>query len=70
MLGLTPQEHAAARLAARGLTNRKIARELVLSVKTTEYHLGHAHAKLAVRSRAGLAAVLTGDLEQTGAPAR
>ncbi|WP_460068704.1 AAA family ATPase [Streptomyces sp. YKOK-I1] len=57
---LTPQEHAVTRLAATGLTNRAIARELVLSAKTVEYHLSHAYAKLGVRSRVELAARLGG----------
>ncbi|MGW6904572.1 ATP-binding protein [Streptomyces sp. NPDC054940] len=51
---LTPQEHAVAQLAATGLTNRQIARELVLSAKTVEYHLSHAYAKLGIRSRVEL----------------
>lgn len=55
MAALTPQELAVARLVAAGLTNRQAARELVLSVKTVEYHLGHAYAKLQVTSRAQLA---------------
>ncbi|MFF7980257.1 LuxR C-terminal-related transcriptional regulator [Streptomyces sp. NPDC007901] len=54
--GLTPQEHAVAQLAATGLTNRRIARELILSVKTVEYHLSHAYAKLGISSRVGLVA--------------
>ena len=65
-LGLTPQEHAIARLASQGLTNRQIAHDLVLSVKTIEYHLSHAYTKLNVPSRAALAAVLTSDLERPG----
>nr|WP_062342364.1 LuxR family transcriptional regulator [Herbidospora sakaeratensis] len=52
---LTPQEHAVARLVAAGLTNRQVARELVLSVKTVEYHLGHVFTKLGIGSRAQLA---------------
>jgi DNA-binding CsgD family transcriptional regulator len=51
---LTPQELAVARLAANGLTNRDIARQLIVSVKTVEYHLGHAYTKLEVTSRAQL----------------
>ncbi|MEV7013077.1 AAA family ATPase [Streptosporangium sp. NPDC051022] len=54
-LGLTPQEYAVARLAADGLTNRQVARELVLSVKTVEYHLGHVFTKLGIASRVHLA---------------
>jgi DNA-binding CsgD family transcriptional regulator len=52
---LTPQELAVARLVAAGRSNRQAARELVISVKTVEYHLGHVYAKLQVASRAQLA---------------
>jgi DNA-binding CsgD family transcriptional regulator/tetratricopeptide (TPR) repeat protein len=55
---LTPQELAVARLVAAGRTNRQAAAELVVSVKTIEYHLGHAYAKLAVTSRTQLALAL------------
>ncbi|MCD7443939.1 AAA family ATPase [Streptomyces lincolnensis] len=55
---LTPQEYAVAQLAATGLTNRQIARELVLSAKTVEYHLSHAYAKLGIRSRVELVALV------------
>ena len=58
---LTPQELAVARLAAKSLTNRQIARELVVSVKTVEYHLGHVYAKLQVTSRVQLALQFTED---------
>jgi ATP/maltotriose-dependent transcriptional regulator MalT len=51
---LTPQELAVGRLVVQGLTNRQIARELVVSVKTVEYHLGHVYAKLQVTSRVQL----------------
>lgn len=56
---LTPQEHAVAQLAATGLSNRQIARELILSVKTVEYHLSHAYAKLGIGSRIGLVGRIT-----------
>ncbi|MFI6015244.1 AAA family ATPase [Streptomyces sp. NPDC051243] len=57
-LSLTPQELAVARLAADGLSNRRIAHELVLSVKTVEYHLSHVYAKLGIASRSELPAKL------------
>jgi len=53
---LTPQEFAVARLAVAGRRNREIADELVLSLKTVDFHLGHVYAKLRVRSRTELAA--------------
>ncbi|NGN67354.1 helix-turn-helix transcriptional regulator, partial [Streptomyces sp. A7024] len=52
---LTPQELAVARAVASGLTNRQVARELVISVKTVEYHLGRLYPKLGVESRTQLA---------------
>jgi DNA-binding NarL/FixJ family response regulator len=55
---LSPREQSVARLAARGLTNRQIAAELVISVKTVEVHLGHIFAKLEVATRTQLAAKL------------
>ena len=55
---LTPAELRVARLAARGLANREIAQTLVVTVKTVETELGHAYAKLGIRSRRELAGVL------------
>jgi DNA-binding CsgD family transcriptional regulator len=52
---LTPQERAVARLAGERMSNREIAAELMLSVKTVEHHLTRVYAKLGVRSRADLA---------------
>ncbi|MFN2606436.1 MAG: response regulator transcription factor [Acidimicrobiales bacterium] len=39
-----------------GRTNREIAFELVMSVKTVEHHLSAIYAELGVRSRPQLAA--------------
>lgn len=55
-LDLTPQELAVARLVAAGGSNREVAAELVVSVKTVGYHLGNVYAKLGVSSRSQLAA--------------
>ena len=55
---LTPAELRVARLAARGLANREIAQTLVVTVKTVETELGHAYAKLGIRSRRELAVAL------------
>jgi DNA-binding CsgD family transcriptional regulator len=43
------------KLAATGLSNKKIARTLFLSVHTVEMHLSRSYAKLGVRSRSQLA---------------
>jgi DNA-binding CsgD family transcriptional regulator len=51
---LTPQENSVATLVASGLSNREVAAELMLSVKTIEYHLVNTFAKLGVRSRTQL----------------
>ncbi|HET9103252.1 MAG TPA: AAA family ATPase [Solirubrobacteraceae bacterium] len=53
---LTPQERSVARLVAEGLANREVAAELVVSVRTIEYHLTHVYAKLGLTSRAQLVA--------------
>ncbi|WBU37749.1 LuxR C-terminal-related transcriptional regulator [Homoserinibacter sp. YIM 151385] len=48
---LTPREREVAELAAAGRLNREIADELHVAVKTVEYHLARALAKLGLRSR-------------------
>jgi DNA-binding CsgD family transcriptional regulator len=55
---LTPQELAVARLVVSGRTNREVAAQLVLSVKTVGYHLSNIYTKYGVRSRTELAATL------------
>ena len=57
---LTTQEQAVARLVCMGKSNREVAAELVVSVKTVGYHLGNTYAKLGVNSRTQLAALLSG----------
>jgi predicted ATPase/DNA-binding CsgD family transcriptional regulator len=54
--GLTKREFEVAALVARGLTNREIAAELFLSVRTVEVHVDHILSKLGFRTRTQLAA--------------
>jgi DNA-binding CsgD family transcriptional regulator len=61
---LTASERRVARLAADGLTNRRIAEELFVTMATVETHLRHAFRKLGIRSRDDLAAALSGEEEQ------
>jgi DNA-binding NarL/FixJ family response regulator len=55
---LTPAEYRVCSLAAKGLTNRKIAAELFITIKAVEWHLSRSFAKLGIASRKELAAVL------------
>jgi ATP/maltotriose-dependent transcriptional regulator MalT len=62
---LTPQELRVALQVAEGLTNQEVAARLFLSHKTIEVHLGHIYGKLGVRSRTGLARLVSsGSLPQ------
>lgn len=51
---LTPSERRVARLAAQGRSNREIAQELFVSVRTVEAHLRGIFAKLDLSSRTEL----------------
>jgi predicted ATPase/DNA-binding NarL/FixJ family response regulator len=53
---LTRREREVAAWIARGLTNRQIADELVISEMTADSHVGHILRKLGFRSRAQVAA--------------
>jgi DNA-binding CsgD family transcriptional regulator/Tfp pilus assembly protein PilF len=55
---LTPQERRVAMAAAAGKHNAEVARQLSVSVNTIETHLGHIYAKLGIRSRSELAALM------------
>ncbi|PBC47672.1 protein kinase [Rhodococcus sp. ACPA1] len=53
---LTKREQQVAALVARGLTNREIAAQLVISPRTAQGHVEHVLAKLGFTSRAQIAA--------------
>ena len=50
--GLTERELDVLRLLAGGRTNKEIAEELVLSVRTVERHIGNLYGKISARGRA------------------
>lgn len=52
---LTEREVEVLRLLARGLTNRQIAEELVVSPRTVQHHVSHVFDKVGRRTRAGAA---------------
>jgi DNA-binding CsgD family transcriptional regulator len=64
--GLTPTEQRVAALVAEGRSNKQVARELFVAVRTVEFHLSNIYDKLHIRSRTELAALLalptTGEL--------
>jgi HD-GYP domain-containing protein (c-di-GMP phosphodiesterase class II) len=53
--GLTDREVQVLRLAARGHSNREIARQLWISPKTAGHHVQHIYAKIGVSTRAAAA---------------
>jgi predicted ATPase/DNA-binding SARP family transcriptional activator/DNA-binding CsgD family transcriptional regulator len=56
---LTRREREVAALVAQGLTNRQIAKELVLSERTVENHVANLLKKLELRSREQVAASMS-----------
>jgi DNA-binding NarL/FixJ family response regulator len=50
--GLTAREVEVLRLLARGVSNKEIARQLVISTSTASKHVEHIYEKLGVSSRA------------------
>lgn len=55
---LTPSERRIAEMAADGATNREIAEDLFVAVKTVENHLSRAYVKLGINSRRDLRSAL------------
>jgi HD-GYP domain-containing protein (c-di-GMP phosphodiesterase class II)/DNA-binding CsgD family transcriptional regulator len=53
--GLTDREVGVLRLAARGLSNKEIAGELIVSARTVQHHLASVYDKTGRRTRAGAA---------------
>lgn len=66
---LSAAERETVRLAAAGVANKSIARQLQVAVSTVEAHLTRAYAKLGVRSRAQLASRLA-ELDGGRAPVK
>jgi DNA-binding CsgD family transcriptional regulator len=58
----TPAERATAVIAATGLSNREIAAELMLSVRTVENRLQRIYEKLGIRSRDELKHAMSSEL--------
>ncbi len=59
LASLTPSERRVAALAATGLTNKDVAQELFVTVKTVETHLAHTYQKLGITSRGELGSALS-----------
>jgi DNA-binding CsgD family transcriptional regulator len=66
---LTAAQQQVARLAAAGRTNRQIAEDLFVTIKTVETHLAAVYRKLGIATRDALAEMLTAPLEEHPASA-
>ena len=55
---LTPREYEIAVLISKGLCNKRIARELCISVGVVKLHLHRAYRKAGVRGRTQLAVLV------------
>jgi DNA-binding CsgD family transcriptional regulator len=65
---LTPQEEIVGQLVAQGMSNREVAAEILLSVKTVEVHLTRVYKKLGISSRAELIAAAQKTLSTSKRP--
>ncbi|MCH8565360.1 AAA family ATPase [Nesterenkonia sp. LB17] len=63
LTGLTNREREIALMVGQGLSNKDVAEELVLSVRTVEYHVANALGKLALESRHALRRMLQDEAE-------
>lgn len=67
---LTPREREIVRMAAAGLTNRQIAEQLVVSVRTVDNLLHRAYVKLGVSNRHAAGAAVGMSVSRLPAPGR
>lgn len=65
---LTPSEMRIARLALEGRTNREIAQELYVTLKTVEGHLSRAYTKLGIDGRGQLREILEPEKTRVATP--
>ena len=57
---LSDRERTVALTVARGLSNKEVAAELFISMKTVDAHLQQIYRKLDIRSRSQLTAIALG----------
>lgn len=62
-LPLTPRQLAVATAVAAGKTNRQVAHDLYISIKTVEFHISQILTRLGIDSRGDIAAALTGRVQ-------
>jgi DNA-binding CsgD family transcriptional regulator len=67
---LTRREREIADLIAQALSNRQIARRLVISQRTVESHVGNILTKFGLSSRAQIAAAFAAGVEPPGSEQR
>ncbi len=63
--GLTKREREVSAEVAKGLTNREIAQELFISIRTVTSHLDHIYTKLGITSRSELSGYVLSETESS-----